>query len=278
MPADAPAMRRGEDFLGRDVGVAGDAVPGGRGAAFPLVAVGEPDCQVRARAGIFQRVEALAVQPLGSLTQHGVVLFPGRDGAVLIDTGRCKDRIRQFRYRDVLRNVGENLLRPGWARIGDDVPVGVEIDDLLQRRLIGHRIGLAGARDFRGVLSRQQHRIVADDGQPRGIGGERLCHALIEPAGGAIETLIMAMAITRQRDLLVRQERGHDSSAGLVGMLGNPAHQRQRDRGRGQKQVLSRLQPQADLDRDFGEAVEFHGIDRGGNVALMCGHDSFGHC
>ena len=271
-------MRRGEDFLGRDVGVAGDAVLGGRGAAFPFMAVGEPDRQIRARAGIFQRVETLAVQPFGALAQHGVVLFPGRDGAVLIDARGRKDRIRQFCYRDVLRNIGKDLPGPGRARIGDDVPVGFEIDDLLQRRLIGDRIGLAGARHLGRVLARQQHRIVADDGQPRGVGGERLRHALIEPAGGAIETLVVAVAIARQRDLLVRQERGHDSGAGLVGMFGNPAHQRQRDRGRGQQQVLSRLQPQADLDRDFGEAVEFHGIDRGGNVALMCGHDSFGQC
>ena len=271
-------MRRGEDFLGRDVGVAGDAVPGGRRTAFPFVAVGKPDRQIGARAGIFQRVEALAIQPFGPLAQHGVVLFPCGDGAILIDARGCKDRVRQFCYRDVLRDVGENLLRPGRTRIGDDVPVGVEIDDFLQRRLIGNRIGLAGARHLHGILARQQHRIVANDGEPRGVGAERLRHALIEPAGGAIKALVVAVAIARQRDRLIRQERGHDTRAGLVGMFGNPAHQRQRDRRRGQQQVLSRLQPQADLDRDFGEAVEFHGIDRDGNVALMCGHDSFGQC
>ena len=82
MAADAPAMRRGEDFLGRNVGVAGDAIPGGRGAAFPFVAVGKTDRQIRAGAGIFQCVEALAVQPLGPLAQHGVVLFPCGDGAI----------------------------------------------------------------------------------------------------------------------------------------------------------------------------------------------------
>ena len=274
MPAHPPAMRRGEDFLGRDVGIAGDAVLGGRGAAFPFVAVGETDRQIGARAGIFQRVKPLAVQPVGPLAQHRVVLLPCGDGAVLIHPRSRKDRIRQLRHRDILGNVGEYLLRPGRARIGDDVPVGFEIDDLLQRRLIGDRIGLAGARDLCGILARQQHRIVADDGKPRGIGGERLRHALIEPAGGAIEALVVAVAIARQRDLFVREERRHDARAGLVGMLGDPAHQRQRDRRRGQQQVLARLQPQADLDRDFGEAVEFHGIDRGGNVALVCGHDS----
>ena len=55
-------------------------------------------------------------------------------------------------------------------------------------------------------------------------------------------------------------------------MLGDPPHQRQRDRGRGQEQILPGLQPQPDLDRHFGEAVELDGIDRGGNGALMCGH------
>ena len=187
MAADAPAMRRGEDFLGRDIGVAGDAVLRGRGAALPFVAVGKTDRKVGARAGIFQRMETLAVQPVGALAQDGIVLLPCGDGAVLIDAGRREDRVRQFCHRDVFRNVGEHLLRPGRARIGDDVPVGVEIDDLLQRRLVGDRIGLAGARHLCRILARQQHRIVADDGEPRGVGAERLRHALVQPAGGAIE-------------------------------------------------------------------------------------------
>src|ERR1700704_3740068 len=55
-------------------------------------------------------------------------------------------------------------------------------------------------------------------------------------------------------------------------MFGDPAHQRQRDRRRVQQQVLAGLQLQADLDGDFGEAVEFDGIDRGGEIALVCGH------
>ena len=46
-----PRMRRGEDFLGRDIGVAGDAVLGGRGAALPFMAIGKTDRQIGARAG-----------------------------------------------------------------------------------------------------------------------------------------------------------------------------------------------------------------------------------
>ena len=172
MAARLAGMRRGEDFLGRDVGVAGDAVLRGRGAALPFMAVGEADREVGAGPGIMQRVKALAVQPVGALAQRRVVLLPGRDGVVLIDARGGEDRVRKFCHRDVLGVVGKHLLRPGRARIGDDVPVDVEIDDLLQRRLVGHRIGLAGARDLGRILARQQHRIVADDGEPRGVGAQ----------------------------------------------------------------------------------------------------------
>ena len=43
MAADAPAMRRGEDFLGRNIGVAGDPVLRRRSAALPFMAIGKPD-------------------------------------------------------------------------------------------------------------------------------------------------------------------------------------------------------------------------------------------
>ncbi|GCC47569.1 hypothetical protein chiPu_0031743, partial [Chiloscyllium punctatum] len=57
-------------------------------------------------------------------------------------------------------------------------------------------------------------------------------------------------------------------------MLDDPPHQRHRRGGRRQQQILPRLQLQADLDRDFGEPIELHRIDRGGKVALMCGHEA----
>jgi hypothetical protein len=103
-------MRRGEDFLGRDVGVAGDAVLGGRGAAFPFMAVGEPDRQIGAGPGIMQRVEALAVQPFGALAQHWHCAFPRRDGAILIDARGRKDRIGQLGDRDLFGSSGKTCL------------------------------------------------------------------------------------------------------------------------------------------------------------------------
>jgi len=115
-----------------------DAVLGRRGAALPLMAIGQADGEVGTGPGIFQRAEALAVQPFGALAQHRVVLVPGRDRAVLVDARGGKDRIRQLCHRNIFGIVREHLLRPGCAGIGDDVPVGVEVDDLFQRRLIGH--------------------------------------------------------------------------------------------------------------------------------------------
>ncbi len=265
-------MRRGEDFLGRDVGVAGDTVLGRGRAALPFMAVSEANGEVDAGAGIFQRVEALAVQPFCALGQHCIVLVPGCDCAVLVDARGGKDRVRKLRNRDVLGIVGEDLLRPGSTGIGDDVPVGLESDDLLQRRLVGDRIGLAGARDLGRILARQQHRVVADHGKPGGIVGKSFGHALVEPAGGAVETGIVPKTIARQRQLFVGEECRDEASARLVGMLGNTSHQRQRRHRRGQQQVLPRLQLQADLDRDFGEPVEFDRIDTGGNVAWVRGH------
>ena len=133
-------------------------------------------------------------------------------------------------------------------------------------------MALLARETLAGILARQQHRIVADDGEPRGVGGERLRHPLIEPAGGAIETVVLAEPVARQRDLLVRQDRRHQTGAGLVGVLGDLAHQRQRHARRRQQQILPRLQVQPDLDRDLGETVEFYGIDRCGDVAFVDGH------
>ena len=212
------------------------------------------------------------LQAARALTQHRVVLRPGRDRIIDVDARGREDRVRQLGDRDILLVVGKYLLRPGRAGIGDDVPVDVEIDDLFQRRLIGDRIGLAGARDLAGVFARQQHRIVADDGKACGVGGERLRHALIEPAGGAVEAVVVTVPVARQRHRLVGEKGRHQTGAGLVGMFGDLAHQRQRHRRRGQEQILPWLQIQPDLDRHFGEAVEFYRIDRCGDVSFVDSH------
>src|SRR3954465_12698911 len=102
MAGDAPAMRGGEDLLGRDVGVAGDAVLGGGSAALPFMAIGEADGEVHAVTGVMQRAEALAVEPVGSCPQRRIVFVPSGNGAILIDPRGREDRIRELAHRDVL--------------------------------------------------------------------------------------------------------------------------------------------------------------------------------
>ena len=84
MAVDAPCMRRGEDLLGRDVRIAGDAVLGRRGAALPFVAVGKPDRQVGARPGIVQRRESRwpFSQLRAAACSARIVRRPGRDRIV----------------------------------------------------------------------------------------------------------------------------------------------------------------------------------------------------
>src|SRR6476659_3467785 len=57
---NAQTMGSGEYFLGRNVGIAGDAVARGRGAALPGMALGETERQVCAWSHVFEGREVLA--------------------------------------------------------------------------------------------------------------------------------------------------------------------------------------------------------------------------
>ena len=234
------------------------------------MAVGETDREIGAGAAIAQGMEALAVQPFRAAAQVVVVRLPFGHGVVAVDPRRREDRIGEPRHRVMFRHVGKHLLGPGGAGIGDDIPVGVEIDDALQRRLIGDRVRLVGARDPGRVLARQQHRIVADHGEARGIFAEGPRHAVIQPARRAVEAAVRRKAIARQRNVLVGKDRHHDAGAGLVGVFRDPPDQRQRHHRRRDQQVLTLLQVQPDVNGDFGQPVQLDGIDGGG--ALEVGH------
>ena len=112
MAFDPPRMWRRKNFLGRDVGVAGDAVVGGRGAALPFMTVGKAYGEIGAGPGIFQRAEALAVQPFGSAAQRRVMLVPCRNGIVIVDARGRKDRIGELADCDILFVIRKYLLCP----------------------------------------------------------------------------------------------------------------------------------------------------------------------
>ena len=239
---------------------------------MPFVAVGEADRKIGARSGEAQRMERAGVQPFGAAAQRRIVRRPRRDGIVHVDPRSGEDRIGKLRHRHVFVLAGEHLAGPGRVRIGDDVPVDVEARDLLQRRLVGDRVGLVGARHLRRVLLGEQHRIVAGDRKPRRVSGEGLGHALVEPARGTVEALVAAVAVAGERQFLVGEERRHQTGAGPVGVLGDAADQRQGCDRRGHHQVLSRLQLQADAHGDLGQAVELHRVDRCGEIARIGVH------
>ena len=154
-PSTRMRVRRGEHLLGRDIGIAGDAVLGGRRAALPFMFVGEADRQVGARPGIMQGGEAMAVQPLGAAAQRRIMRRPGRDRIDGIDARGRENRRAELGHRHIRLVMREDLLRPGDARISDDVPIDVEARDLFQRRLVGDRIGAIGARDLGRILARE---------------------------------------------------------------------------------------------------------------------------
>src|SRR5579863_8141901 len=116
-------MRRGVDFLRRNIGVAGDPVLRSRTAALPLVSIGEPDREVGTGAGEMQRTEPLSVQPLAAAAQYFVVRLPGRDGVIPVDARRREDGIGKLSDRDVFFILWKHELGPRRRRISNDVPV-----------------------------------------------------------------------------------------------------------------------------------------------------------
>ena len=184
---------------------------------------------------------------------------PGRDRIVVIDARSGEDRLRQPADGDVVGFAGKDPLRPRFGRIGDDVPVDVEAGDLLERRLVGDRVRLAGARDLGRVLMREQHRVLADNGEPRRIGAESLGDTVIEPAGRTVEACVRGEAEAGERNLLVSQDRRHQPRARLVSLGHDRPRERQRGDRRGKEEVLARLQPQSHLDRRLGEPLELLG-------------------
>jgi len=170
-----------------------------------------------------QRMKAPAVQLLRPAGKSGIVRGPGCDGIGPIDARGGEDRLRELAYGDVVLVAGKNPLRPGEGRIGHDVPIDVEASDLVQSGPIGDGVGLVGARRLGGVLGSEQHRILANDGEPRTIRAESLGDALIKPARRAIEACVGRVSEPGERDLLVGEDRRDEARARLVSLDGDPA-------------------------------------------------------
>src|SRR6185437_5675317 len=101
MALDPARMGRGEDLLGRNVGIAGDSVLRRRRAALPVMAVGEADGEIRSRPGIVEGVKFPRVQPFRPSAERRVVRGPGLNRIGIVDAGRGEDRLRQLADGDL---------------------------------------------------------------------------------------------------------------------------------------------------------------------------------
>ena len=265
---DLHRMRRGEDLFGRNVRVAGHAVLGCRCAAVPFVAIRQPDGQVRAGAGEMQRGETFAVQPAGALLEIGVMRRPGGDRIGDIDARRGEDRIGEPSHRLVFRQARKHDLRPGRVRIGDDVPVDVEVGDLLQRRFVGHRVRLVGACHAGRIFVRQHQGIVAGDGETRCAIGIGPGHPFVEPAGCLVEARIRRVPVARECRFLVGIEGGHEPGAGHVGMLRDEPDKWQGGKRCRHHEVLVALQLEPDLHGHLRQLVELDRVDGGIDLGM----------
>ncbi|QTK79994.1 hypothetical protein AT6N2_C2371 [Agrobacterium tumefaciens] len=257
----AQRVRRREDLFSGNIRVAGYAVFGDRSAAVPFMPVRKPDRDIRARTGETQCRKTLAIEPRRPLGKIGVMLRPGGNRIGHIHARCGENGIREPADSVVFRHIGEDLLCPGRVWIRDDVPVDVEVGNLLQRRLVGGGIGLVGARHLGWILFGQQHRVVAGNRQPRCAIGIGFCHAFIEPAGSPVKIGVARVAIAGKRGFFIGIEGGDQPATGHIGVFGQKTHQRQGCQRRGDHQILILLQLQADLDGDFGQFFEFDGID-----------------
>ena len=153
---DAQRVRRGEHFLGRDVGIAGDAVLGRRRAALPFDGrrpgrrSGRCPGPVKCSAG-----KRLPFSQLGARVQRRHCAPPRRRPDRRRSTREAaKIASASLRTATSSASSGNTCLAQAGVGIGDDVPVDVEAGDLFQRRLVGHRIGAVGARHLVRVLRR----------------------------------------------------------------------------------------------------------------------------
>ena len=129
--------------------------------------------------------------------------------------------------------------------------------DELKRGAIGLGDGAIGAAYLVRVFIRQQGGVAASDGQAGGAALEGRAHAVVEPLGGVVEARVGCQAIAHQSGFVVAVERGHERSAGAIGLLGDAARKGNAVERGGHQQFLALTQAQADAHGNLGQEIEF---------------------
>ena len=170
-PSTFKRMRRGEDLFRRNVRVAGHAVFRRRGAAMPFMSVGETHRQIGAGTCEMQRCRSVRRSARWSVSSvPHYARAQAATGSSRSTREAAKIASASLRTASSIGMIRENELRPGRVRIGADVPVDVEIGDMLQRRLVGDRGRLVGTADLGRVFARRAAsdcRRRSPDVQPR---------------------------------------------------------------------------------------------------------------
>src|SRR6185437_15552852 len=109
--------------------------------------------------------------------------------------------------------VGKDGCCPGGSGGGNDGPVDVVASNEFQRRSVRPGDGAVGAAYFFRVLLREQAGIAAGDGQARGSALVGSGHAIVEPAGGVVKALVVAVLVAQQRGFLVGKQGGDELGA-----------------------------------------------------------------
>ena len=102
----------------------------------------------------------------------------------------------------------------------------------------------------------EEGRVLAADGEACGAGTVGVCHALEQPGRGVVERVVGRMLEAGERCDFIGQERRDLAGAGLVGVLGDAAHERHRLERGGKDDFLPVAEAKADIHGNLGQAVE----------------------
>ena len=121
-PADAVALRQGEDLLRRHVRHEVDAALAGFAAAEPDVACRQINREVSARRAVAQPREARRIEGVHASRQAGDVRLPGGDGVRGVEAHHVEDVRPQALQSFGLVKLREDLSCPGGRRNRADAP------------------------------------------------------------------------------------------------------------------------------------------------------------
>ena len=213
------AVGRGEDLLGRHVGIVDNALHRLVASGVELGRRDEADLEIRAVRGmVAQLAEMEIVQILAARLEIAVVLFPVGDGVLAVGAGGVENVLPELLHGGALAELGVDLLRPRLARHSRDAPLVLVVD--------GVAVGL-GDFDPRGkrlevlrVDAAQSVRVFGLDEDAHRQMVHHILHTRLFPLAGLGEVAQLHVARGELRKLGVIPVNGHAARAGLVALFG----------------------------------------------------------